>query len=51
MKNKIALSVRFPQDLYERLKDVAEQNWRSLNAEILAAIEDHIRRNTNKKEE
>lgn len=51
MKNKIALSVRFPQDLYERLKAVAEQNWRSLNAEILAAIEDHIRRNTEAKEE
>ena len=51
MKNKVALSVRFPQDLCERLKDVAEQNWRSLNAEILAAIEDHIRRNTNEKEE
>jgi len=45
MKDNIkSLSVRFPAHLLEQIKEVAKQNNRSLNGEILTAIEEHIKK-------
>jgi hypothetical protein len=46
MKNEIkALTLRFPTRVLEQLKEIAKRNNRSLNGEILTAMEEHIRRN------
>jgi hypothetical protein len=42
--NMKSLSVRFPAHLLEQIKEVAKQNNRSLNGEILTAIEEHIKK-------
>lgn len=34
------ISVRLPRDLKEQLEQRATHNWRSLNGEILAMLED-----------
>ncbi|HEX3640951.1 MAG TPA: YlcI/YnfO family protein [Ktedonobacteraceae bacterium] len=39
-----SLSVRFPAHLLEQIREVAKQNNRSLNGEILTAIEEHIKK-------
>jgi len=39
-----ALSIRFPVHLLEQMKEIAKRNNRSLNGEILTAIEEHIKR-------
>jgi predicted HicB family RNase H-like nuclease len=45
MKDAIkTLTVRFPAHLLEQMKEVAKQNNRSLNGEILTAIEEHIKK-------
>jgi predicted HicB family RNase H-like nuclease len=45
MKDDIkTLTVRFPAQLLEQMKEVAKQNNRSLNGEILTAIEEHIKK-------
>lgn len=45
MKGDIkTLTVRFPAQLLEQMKEVAKQNNRSLNGEILTAIEEHIKK-------
>lgn len=38
------LTVRFSAHLLEQIREVAKQNNRSLNGEILTAIEEHIKR-------
>ncbi len=44
MKDDIKpLTVRFPSHLLELIKEVAKQNNRSLNGEILTAIQEHIK--------
>jgi hypothetical protein len=46
MKDEIkALTLRFPTRVLEQLKEIAKRNNRSLNGEILTAMEEHIRRN------
>jgi hypothetical protein len=42
--NMKSLSVRFPAHLLEQIREVAKQNNRSLNGEILTAIEEHIKK-------
>jgi predicted HicB family RNase H-like nuclease len=45
MKDDIkTLTVRFPAQLLEQMKEVAKQHNRSLNGEILTAIEEHIKK-------
>jgi predicted HicB family RNase H-like nuclease len=45
MKDDIkTLTVRFPEYLLEQMREVAKQNNRSLNGEILTAIEEHIKK-------
>ena len=39
-----ALSIRFPVHLLEQMKEIAKRNNRSLNGEILTAIEEHLKR-------
>jgi hypothetical protein len=46
MKDDIkALTLRFPAHVLEQLKEIAKRNNRSLNGEILTAMEEHIKRN------
>lgn len=45
MKDDIKpLTVRFPEHLLEQIREVAKQNNRSLNGEILTAIQEHVKR-------
>lgn len=45
MKENIkSLNVRFPAYLLEQIREVAKQNNRSLNGEILTAVEEHIKK-------
>jgi hypothetical protein len=45
MKDNIkSLNVRFPEHLLEQIREVAKQNNRSINGEILTAIEEHIKK-------
>jgi hypothetical protein len=43
-----ALSIRFPIQLLEQMKEIAKRNHRSLNGEILTAIEEHVKRQKTK---
>ena len=40
-----SLSIRFPARILEQMKEIAKDNNRSLNGEILTALEEHIKRN------
>jgi Ni,Fe-hydrogenase III component G len=40
-----ALSIRFPGHILKQMKEIAKQHNRSLNGEILTAIEEHIKKN------
>ncbi len=42
--NTKSLSVRLPDHLLEQIREVAKQNNRSLNGEILTALEEHIKK-------
>jgi hypothetical protein len=45
MKDEIkTLTVRFPAPLLEQVREVAKQNNRSLNGEILTAIAEHVKK-------
>jgi predicted DNA-binding protein len=45
MKDNVkALTIRLPVPLLERMKEAAQQNNRSLNGEILTAMEEHIKK-------
>jgi hypothetical protein len=45
MKNDMkALTLRFPAHILEQLKEIAKRNNRSLNGEILTAMEEHIKK-------
>jgi hypothetical protein len=45
MKTEIkTLTVRFPAPLLEQVREVAKQNNRSLNGEILTAIDSHVKK-------
>jgi predicted HicB family RNase H-like nuclease len=45
MKDDIkTLTVRFPAHLLEQIREVAKQNNRSLNGEILTAVEDRVKK-------
>jgi len=39
-----ALTIRLPVSLLEQMKEAAKQNNRSLNGEILTAMEEHIKK-------
>ena len=39
-----ALTIRLPVHLLEQMKEVAKQNNRSLNGEILTAMEEHLKK-------
>jgi len=43
-KETKSLSIRFPAHLLEQMKEIAKQHNRSLNGEILTALEEHIKR-------
>ncbi|WP_111324840.1 Arc family DNA-binding protein [Thermosporothrix hazakensis] len=45
MKDGIkSLNVRLPAHLLEQIREIAKQHHRSLNGEILTAIEEHIKK-------
>jgi hypothetical protein len=45
MKAEIkTLTVRFPAPLLEQVREVAKQNNRSLNGEILTALASHVKK-------
>ena len=45
MKDTIkALTLRFPAHVLEQMKEIAKRNNRSLNGEILTALEEHIKK-------
>jgi hypothetical protein len=39
-----ALTIRLPAHLLEQMKETAKQNNRSLNGEVLTAMEEHIKK-------
>lgn len=39
-----ALTIRLPAHLLEQIREVAKQNNRSLNGEVLTAVEEHIKK-------
>ena len=39
-----ALTIRLPVSLLEQMKEVAKQHNRSLNGEVLTAMEEHIKK-------
>jgi hypothetical protein len=44
MKDEIKpLTIRFPAQLLEQIREIAKQNNRSLNGEILTAIQEHLK--------
>jgi len=40
-ESETRMTVRMPQDLYEWLKENAKDNFRSLNAQVVAILEEH----------
>lgn len=45
MKDAVkTLTIRLPAHLLEQMKEVAKQNNRSLNGEVLTAMEEHIKK-------
>ena len=43
-KTTKSLSIRFSLRILEQMKAIAKQNNRSLNGEILTAIEEHVKK-------
>jgi len=43
-KNIKGYTVRFPVPLLEQIREVAKRNNRSLNGEIVTAVEEHIKK-------
>jgi predicted transcriptional regulator len=39
-----ALTIRLPEHLLQQMREVAKQNNRSLNGEVLQAIEEHLKK-------
>jgi Ni,Fe-hydrogenase III component G len=48
-KTTKALSIRFPGHILKQMKEIAKQHNRSLNGEILTAIEEHIKKSQKNK--
>lgn len=44
-KTTKSLSIRFSVRILQQMKDLAARNNRSLNGEILTAMQEHIKRN------
>jgi len=42
--NMKSLSIRLPEYLLEQIREAAKQNNRSINGEVLTALEEHIKR-------
>lgn len=40
----VGLNVRFPEDLFKALKELAAKDKRSLNSEILFILEEYIKK-------
>jgi hypothetical protein len=38
------LTIRLPAHLLEQIREVAKQNNRSLNGEVLTALEEHVKK-------
>ncbi len=43
-QREIRITVRFPADLIEQLRPLAQQETRSLNGEIVQAVRDYLER-------
>jgi predicted HicB family RNase H-like nuclease len=39
-----ALTIRLPERLLQQIREAAKQNNRSLNGEVLTAIEEHLKK-------
>jgi predicted HicB family RNase H-like nuclease len=39
-----ALTIRLPERLLQQMREAAKQNHRSLNGEVLTAIEEHLKK-------
>jgi len=50
-KQEKSVSIRFPLDILEELRKVAQQNNRSLNGEVLTAVRIHIKQQKRKREQ
>jgi predicted transcriptional regulator len=49
MKNDMkALTIRLPEHLLQQMREAAKQNNRSLNGEVLTAIEEYLKRQQRK---
>ncbi len=48
-KQEKSVSIRFPVDLLEQLKRVAQDNNRSLNGEVLTIVHAHIEKHVKQK--
>jgi predicted HicB family RNase H-like nuclease len=45
MKDEIkTLTIRLPERLLEQMRETAKQNNRSLNGEVLTAMEEHVKK-------
>jgi predicted transcriptional regulator len=43
-ENETRITIRFPSALVEELKQIAVQNSRSLNGEVVQAVREHVKR-------
>jgi hypothetical protein len=43
-----ALTIRLPEHLLQQMREAARQNNRSLNGEVLTAIEEHLKKHHRK---
>jgi hypothetical protein len=49
-KKDISINTRYPYEVYELMKDLAETHERSFNGEIIWALREYIRRNEESKD-
>lgn len=47
-RERVQRPIRFPGPMYVAVKELAERNHRSANAEVLAAVEAHLARENGK---
>jgi hypothetical protein len=49
-KKDIPINTRYPYEVYESMKDLAEKHERSFNGEIIWALREYIKRNEGSKD-
>ena len=42
------ITIRFPSELIEKLREIAPENGRSLNGEVVQAVREHIKQQAKK---